>query len=90
MDDFTAPSVRKFRAARSAAQSYLDSLFDKTTGAANPTENIANNQSKADGYADALRYSGLVSKDAVEESKVNLRSIQALDKKYAILKRKQR
>ena len=86
LDDFTAPSVRKFRAARSAAQSYLDSLFDKTTGAANPTENVSANQDKADKFADALRNCQLVSNDAVEESKVNLRSIQALDKKYAILK----
>ena len=84
-DSFTAPSVSKFRAARSAAQSYLDSLFDKTTGAANPTENVSANQDKADKLADDLRNCQLVSKDAVEESKVNLRSIQALDKKYAIL-----
>ena len=86
LDDFTAPSVRRFRAARSAAESYLDSLFDKTTGAANPIENVSANQDKADKFADDLRYCQLVSKDAVEESKVNLRSIQALDKKYAILK----
>ena len=84
-DSFTAPSVSKFRAAQSAAQSYLDSLFDKTTGAANPTENVSANQDKADKFADDLRNCQLVSKDAVEESKVNLRSIQALDKKYAIL-----
>ena len=86
LDDFTAPSVRKFRAVRSAAQSYLDSLFDKATGAANPTENVSANQDKATNYAKELRNCRLVSKDAVEESKVNLRSIQALDKKYAALK----
>ena len=86
LDDFTAPSVRKFRAAQSAAQSYLDSLFDKATGAANPVENVSANQTKADKFADDLRCCQLVSNDAVEESKVNLRSIQALDKKYAILK----
>ena len=86
LDDFTAPSVRKFRAAQSAAQSYLDSLFDKATGAANPVENVSANQTKADKFANDLRCCQLVSNDAVEESKVNLRSIQALDKKYAILK----
>ena len=85
LDDFTAPSVRNFRAARSAAQSYLDSLFDKDTRKAT-AENISANQGKADKYADDLRNCELVSKDAVEESKVNLRSIQALDKKYAALK----
>ena len=84
-DSFTAPSVSKFRAARNEAQDYLDLLFDKTTGAANLTENFSANQDKADKFADNLRNCQLVSKDAVEESKVNLRSIQALDKKYAIL-----
>lgn len=85
-DSFTAPSVSKFRAARNEAQDYLDLLFDKTTGAANLTENFSANQDKADKLADDLRNCQLVSKDAVEESKVNLRSIQALDKKYAALK----
>ena len=85
LDDFTAPSVRSFRAARSAAQSYLDSLFDKDTRKAT-AENVSANQDKANNYAKELRNCRLVSKDAVEESKVNLRSIQALDKKYAILK----
>lgn len=84
-DSFTAPSVSKFRAARNEAQDYLDLLFDKTTGAANLAENFSANQDKADKLADDLRNCQLVSKDAVEESKVNLRSIQALDKKYAIL-----
>ena len=84
-ETFTVPSVSKFRAARNKAQDYLDLLFDKTTGAANLTENFSANQDKADKLADDLRNCQLVSKDAVEESKVNLRSIQALDKKYAIL-----
>ena len=83
LDDFTAPSIRKFRAARSAAQSYLDSLFN-ADGSAKEGVNIAANQKTADDYADALKNSGLVSKDSVEESKVNLRTIQALAKKYSM------
>lgn len=82
-DSFTAPSVQKFRAARSAAQSYLDSLFN-ADGSAKEGVNIAANQQTADDYADALKNSGLVSKDSVEESKVNLRTIQALAKKYSM------
>ena len=85
LEKFTAPSVRKFRAARSAAQNYLDSLFDEQTRKAT-AENVSANQDKANNYAKELRNCQLVSKDAVEESKVNLRSIQALDKKYAALK----
>lgn len=83
LEDFTAPSVQKFLAARSAAQSYLDSLFN-ADGSANEGVNIAANQQTADDYADALKSSSLVSNDSVEESKVNLRTIQALAKKYAM------
>lgn len=83
LEDFTAPSVQKFLAARSAAQSYLDSLFN-ADGSAKEGVNIAANQKTADDYANALKNSGLVSKDSVEESKVNLRTIQALAKKYAM------
>ena len=83
LEKFTAPSVQKFRAARSAAQSYLDSLFN-TDGSAKEGVNIAANQQTADDYANALKNSGLVSNDSVEESKVNLRTIQALAKKYAM------
>ena len=82
-DSFTAPSVQKFRASRSAAQSYLDSLFN-ADGSAKEGVNIAANQKTADDYANALKNSDLVSKDSVEESKVNLRTIQALAKKYAM------
>lgn len=83
LDDFTAPSVQKFLAARRAAQSYLDSLFN-ADGSAKDGVNIAKNQTTADDYANALKNSDLVSKDSVEESKVNLRTIQALAKKYAM------
>ena len=83
LEDFTAPSVQKFLAARSAAQSYLDSLFN-ADGSAKEGVNIAANQQTADDYADALKNCELVSKNAVEESKVNLRTIQALAKKYSM------
>lgn len=83
LEKFTAPSVQKFLAARSAAQSYLESLFD-ADGSAKEDVNIAANQQTADDYATALKNSGLVSNDSVEESKVNLRTIQALAKKYAM------
>ena len=83
LEKFTAPSVQKFRAARSAAQSYLDSLFN-ADGSAKEGVNIAANQKTADDYADALKNIRFVSNDSVEESKVNLRTIQALAKKYAM------
>ena len=83
LDDFTAPSVQKFLAARRAAQSYLDSLFN-ADGSAKDGVNIAKNQTTADDYANALKSSGLVSNASVEESKVNLRTIQALAKKYSM------
>lgn len=80
-ETFTVPSVSKFRAARNEAQAYLNSLFTNGT----PTSvNVAANQTTANGYADALKNCKVVSKDAVEESKVNLRTIQALAKRYAM------
>lgn len=80
-ETFTVPSVSKFRAARNEAQAYLNSLFTNGT----PTSvNVAANQTTANGYADALKKCEVVSKDAVEESKVNLRTIQALAKRYAM------
>ena len=80
-ETFTVPSVSKFRAARNKAQAYLNSLFTNGT----PTSvNVAANQTTANGYADALKKCEVVSKDAVEESKVNLRTIQALAKRYAM------
>lgn len=83
LDAYTSPSVKTFLAARSAAQRYLDSLFN-ADGSAKEDVNIAANKQTADDYADALKNSGLVSKDSVEESKVNLRTIQALAKKYSM------
>lgn len=83
LDAYTSPSVKTFLSARSAAQRYLDSLFN-ADGSAKEDVNIAANKQTADDYADALKNSGLVSKDSVEESKVNLRTIQALAKKYSM------
>ena len=81
LEKFTKPSVEKFLAARRAAQAYLDSLFDATTG---PTENVLANQKKADDMAAGMNLL-LVDSDTVEDSKVNKRSIQALDKLYEAL-----
>ena len=81
LEKFTKPSVKKFLAARRAAQAYLDSLFDATTG---PTENVPANQKKADDMAAGMNLL-LVDSDTVEDSKVNKRSIQALDKLYEAL-----
>ena len=78
LETFTKPSVEKFLAARSAAQAYLDSLFDTTTG---PTENVPANQKKADDMAASLNLL-LVSSESVEDSKVNKRTIQSLAKVY--------
>ena len=78
LETFTKPSVEKFLAARKAAQDYLDSLFDATTG---PTENVPANQKKADDMAASLNLL-LVSSDSVEDSKVNKRTIQSLAKVY--------
>ena len=81
-ESFTTPSVRNYLNARSDAQAYLNSLFDSD---GTPTDkNKAENQNMANGYADALNKCEVVSKDAVEESKVNLRTIQALAKRYAM------
>ena len=80
---FTVPSVKAYRKARSDAQAYLDKLFN-SDGTPNSIENKAENQNTAKGYADALKNCKVVSKDAVEESKVNLRTIQALAKRYAM------
>ena len=82
-ETFTVPSVKAYRKARSDAQAYLDKLFN-SDGTPNSIENKVENQTTANGYADALKKCEVVSKDAVEESKVNLRTIQALAKRYAM------
>ena len=53
----TEKSVNAYRTALTEANAYLDALFQKNdeTGKIEPTaENVKTNQSKADGYADAL------------------------------------
>ena len=76
---FTVPSVKAYRKARSDAQAYLDKLFTNGT----PTSvNVVANQTTANGYADALKKCEVVGKDAVEDSKVNKRTIQSLAKVY--------
>ncbi len=52
LSDYTEDTANAFRAARDEAKAYLASLFDENGGAT--AENVAENQSKADGYAAAL------------------------------------
>lgn len=53
---YTEKSVNAYRTALTEANAYLDALFQKNAeGVVEPTtENVADNQGKADGYADAL------------------------------------
>lgn len=79
----TAPSAENFLAARSAAQTYLDSLFNKD-GSANTAVNLAANQKTMDGYVDALKGATLVFNEQVDEARNSQRTIQALAKVYAM------
>lgn len=79
----TAPSAENFLAARSAAQTYLDSLFNKD-GSANTAVNLAANQGTMDGYVNALKGATLVFNDQVDEARNSQRTIQALAKVYAM------
>lgn len=53
---YTEKTVNAYRTALTEANAYLDALFQKNAeGIVEPTtENVADNQGKADGYADAL------------------------------------
>ena len=82
LENCTVPSAQGFRAARSEAQNYFDALFNRDGSAT--SVNIAANQKTADDYADALKNHKLVFNDQVDEAKVNLRTIQALAKRYAM------
>ena len=79
----TAPSAENFLAARGAAQTYLDSLFNKD-GSANTAVNLAANQKTMDGYVDALKGATLVFNEQVDEARNSQRTIQALAKVYAM------
>ena len=82
LENCTAPSAQGFRAVRSEAQNYFNTLFNDDGSATGV--NIALNQKTADDYADALKNYTLVFNDQVDEAKVNLRTIQALAKRYAM------
>lgn len=82
LENCTVPSAQGFRAVRSEAQNYFNTLFNADGSAT--SVNIAANQKTADDYADALKNYTLVFNDQVDEAKVNLRTIQALAKRYAM------
>lgn len=82
LENCTVPSAQGFRAVRSEAQNYFNTLFNADGSAT--SVNIAANQQTADDYADALKNYTLVFNDQVDEAKVNLRTIQALAKRYAM------
>lgn len=82
LENCTVPSAQGFRAVRSEAQNYFDTLFNSDGSAT--SVNIAANQKTADDYADALKNYTLVFNNQVDEAKVNLRTIQALAKRYAM------
>lgn len=82
LENCTVPSAQGFRAVRSEAQNYFDTLFNSDGSAT--SVNIAANQKTADDYADALKNYTLVFNDQVDKAKVNLRTIQALAKRYAM------
>ena len=82
LENCTVPSAQGFRAVRSEAQNYFNALFNADGSATGV--NIAANQKTANDYADALKNYTLVFNDQVDEAKVNLRTIQALAKRYAM------
>ena len=82
LENCTVPSAQGFRAVRSEAQNYFNTLFNSDGSATGV--NIAANQKTTDDYADALKNYTLVFNDQVDEAKVNLRTIQALAKRYAM------
>lgn len=82
LENCTVPSAQGFRAVRSEAQNYFDTLFNSDGSATGV--NIAANQKTADDYEDTLKNYTLVFNDQVDEAKVNLRTIQALAKRYAM------
>ena len=82
LENCTVPSAQGFRAVRSEAQNYFNTLFNADGSAT--SVNIAADQQTADDYADALKNYTLVFNNQVDEAKVNLRTIQALAKRYAM------
>ena len=87
LEGCTDVSAAAYRVTSEKAKAYLNSLFDKKlVSAENPNgataENIAANQTKADGYADELKNFSFLSKEAVSNATWNLKTINALAKQY--------
>ncbi len=83
----TDVSAAAYREIAEKAKAYLNSLFDeKLVSTDNPNgataENIAANQTEADGYADELKNFRFLSKKAVSNATWNLKTINALAKQY--------
>ena len=87
LENCTDVSVAAYREIAEKAKAYLNSLFDKKlVSTDNPNgataENIAANQTKADGYADELKNFRFLSKEDVSNATWNLKTINALAKQY--------
>ena len=87
LENCTDVSAAAYRVTSEKAKAYLNSLFDKKlVSAENPNgatkENIAANQTKADGYADELKNFTFLFKEEVSNATWNLKTINALAKQY--------
>ena len=87
LENCTDVSAAAYREIAEKAKAYLNSLFDKKlVSVENPNgataENIAANQTKADGYADELKNFHFLSKEAGSNATWNLKTINALAKQY--------
>ena len=87
LENCTDVSAAAYREIAEKAKAYLNSLFDKKlVSAENPNgataENIAANQTKADGYAEELKNFRFLSKKDVTNATWNLKTINALVKQY--------
>ena len=87
LENCTDVSAAAYRVTIEKPKAYLNSLFDKKlVSADNPNgataENIAANQTKADGYADELKNFSFLFKEEVTNATWNLKTINALAKQY--------
>ena len=87
LENCTDVSAAAYREIAENAKAYLNSLFDKKlVSAENPNgataENVAANQTKADGYADELKNFTFLFKEEVTNATWNLKTINALAKQY--------
>ena len=87
LENCTDVSAAAYREIAEKAKAYLNSLFDKKlVSTDNPNgataENIAANQTKADGYAEELKNFRFLFKEEVSNATWNLKTINALVKQY--------